>query len=606
MKVTNIVFYPVKGWSGLALNSAQLTPGRGLPFDRFLAVSNGSHAVAPTGWTACQAFVRMTKNPQLPLFKVLFNPASRHLQLIANGETVEIFIDQTQSVRSAENVLARWFPEHSPEHIKLHQQHGSLGWWDHPDAEVSLINEATVASMQPFSGVSIASSRFRGNLMIAGLAPWQELEWLGRDLQIGDVRLRVTRPIDRCRATSLNPTTGQSDVNMPALLGKHIGHVYCGVYAKVIKAGRVTKGDTIQVLPETANFDDEQPSTAPKMASWPRSAQVTECISASENVRHIWLHDALQAELVKSDSVPKAGQHIRVHITTPQGQTWRAYTVSKVDGNRLRLSIKRSASDGVSGWLHDVVKPGDNVLISGPYGTFTLENIRANKSAEEPLIFLSAGIGITPIVAMLQEIVRSKDWTAPVYIVHTSRNRKEAALWDEVERFVAQIQAHAGRSDICNGQLHLSQPDITIESRRLDFTQLKQLPWANASVVICGPDSFMTDDQEAAVQAGTPASHIHQERFFSPSQAPKMLRLDEPTTNSGPFKVTIQSQSKHDLGSFDWLAEHGSILDCAEKHQLELPANCRAGACGACVVKLNEGKSSIGKSHLYLWLVTRF
>ena len=81
--------------------------------------------------------------------------------------------------------------------------------------------------------------RFRGNLYLDGLPAWREFAWVGRRVRIGaEVELEILRPIERCKATSIDPATARADLNLPALLAGGEGHIYCGVYARVLRAGR--------------------------------------------------------------------------------------------------------------------------------------------------------------------------------------------------------------------------------------------------------------------------------------------------------------------------------------------------------------------------------
>ncbi|KKL12864.1 hypothetical protein LCGC14_2531530, partial [marine sediment metagenome] len=87
--------------------------------------------------------------------------------------------------------------------------------------------------------------RWRGNLWFDGLAPWAEADWPGRTFRLGAALLRIREPITRCRATTANPETGQSDADtLGALRG--FGHQTFGVYAEVIEGGPIARGDKLE------------------------------------------------------------------------------------------------------------------------------------------------------------------------------------------------------------------------------------------------------------------------------------------------------------------------------------------------------------------------
>jgi uncharacterized protein YcbX len=96
--------------------------------------------------------------------------------------------------------------------------------------------------------VPVDPRRFRGNLLIEGLEPWAETQWVGRQLAVGSVRLEVFKTITRCAATEVNPTTAERDLNVPKVLRAGFGHIECGIYARVVGAGRIAVGDEIRPL----------------------------------------------------------------------------------------------------------------------------------------------------------------------------------------------------------------------------------------------------------------------------------------------------------------------------------------------------------------------
>ena len=91
--------------------------------------------------------------------------------------------------------------------------------------------------------------RFRGNLLIDGLEPWAELKWEeGQIVQINGGDFRAIHPITRCKATSVNPGTAESDINVPLMLRKGLNHLYMGVYVEPVNSGQIRPGDEIAVI----------------------------------------------------------------------------------------------------------------------------------------------------------------------------------------------------------------------------------------------------------------------------------------------------------------------------------------------------------------------
>jgi uncharacterized protein YcbX len=116
---------------------------------------------------------------------------------------------------------------------------------DAPFASVSVLNMASLRALSQKLGQDLDPRRFRGNLWLDGLAPWEEFDLMGKRLRIGDAELEVVEPIGRCRATEANPETGRRDAATLAALEDGWGHTDYGVYTMVRRAGRVAIGDTV-------------------------------------------------------------------------------------------------------------------------------------------------------------------------------------------------------------------------------------------------------------------------------------------------------------------------------------------------------------------------
>src|SRR5258708_14830058 len=114
---------------------------------------------------------------------------------------------------------------------------------------VSVINLASVAAIETVAGVPVHPLRFRANLYVEGWPAWHEFELLGREIAIGDARLKVTKRITRCAATNVDPDTGARDLTIPATLMQTFDHINCGIYAQMIAAADIAPGDPLTVSP---------------------------------------------------------------------------------------------------------------------------------------------------------------------------------------------------------------------------------------------------------------------------------------------------------------------------------------------------------------------
>jgi uncharacterized protein YcbX len=108
-----------------------------------------------------------------------------------------------------------------------------------------IINLATLRELERVAGRPVDPIRFRPNVIVDGLPPWSEFDWIGREVSIGAVKLDVCERTSRCAATNVDPKTGARDMAIPAVLQREWGHTDFGVYAKIVSSGTLTIGDAI-------------------------------------------------------------------------------------------------------------------------------------------------------------------------------------------------------------------------------------------------------------------------------------------------------------------------------------------------------------------------
>jgi uncharacterized protein YcbX len=113
---------------------------------------------------------------------------------------------------------------------------------------VSIINLASLQTIEDLVGQPIHPLRFRANLYVRGWPAWHEFDLLGRTLAIGEARLKVVKRITRCAAINVDPDTAARDLNILHALKRRFGHADCGVYAEVIAGGAIATGDTVAAL----------------------------------------------------------------------------------------------------------------------------------------------------------------------------------------------------------------------------------------------------------------------------------------------------------------------------------------------------------------------
>lgn len=246
----HIVRYPVKGMSAEALDSVALSPGEGLPHDRRFALAHASANFDPLApeWLAKTNFLMLMRDEKLAQLQTHFDPESGMLTVRRGGRVVSRGNITTPIGRTLiEQFFAAFLKGSLRGNPRLVEAPGHM-FSDTREKFVSLINLASVRDLERVVGQAVDPLRFRGNLCFEGAEPWEEFDWVGRDVRIGDTLLRVEKRIGRCAATNVDPASGARDLNIPVALQKGYGHKDLGIYARVVKGGRIAVGE--KVVPE--------------------------------------------------------------------------------------------------------------------------------------------------------------------------------------------------------------------------------------------------------------------------------------------------------------------------------------------------------------------
>ncbi|MFB7323724.1 globin domain-containing protein [Streptomyces sp. NPDC056190] len=204
----------------------------------------------------------------------------------------------------------------------------------------------------------------------------------------------------------------------------------------------------------------------------------------------------------------RAGQYVSVRVLMPDGihQT-RQYTLSNAPGDRLRrITVKRVASVAdapageVSNQLHRDVRAGAELTLSAPFGDVVLDD------ADTPLVLVSAGIGCTPMVAMLEHLAATGS-ARPVHVLHADLTAADHALCAETLRLVDQLADARTEFWYERG----TAEEAGSRAGLMDLAGL-DLP-ADADVYLCGSLPFMRAVRTQLLEAGIPARSIRYEVF---------------------------------------------------------------------------------------------
>lgn len=333
---------------------------------------------------------------------------------------------------------------------------------------------------------------------------------------------------------------------------------------------------TIRLLLGAKRDAAERAATA-REGGWPgwRPFHVSRIVEEAADVRSFELRPADGGAL----RVPKPGQHVAVRLRDPDGAAvTRAWSLSAYahDMDRYRLTVRRQTGQG-STRLH-ALQEGDRVELRSPSGGFALD-----QGGYRPLVLVAAGIGVTPLMAMLQAHLL-RPGAAPAWLIYGARTPDDVVFRSDLQAMAAAHPAlttvfkysrtdegDAGRidADFVIGTLH--DLHVVMNDHRI------ALPWYEGDMYLCGPGAFCETLKAELVARGGNADHIAFETFAAP-----------PPEDTDVERAVVRFQRSGVV--LEWRADAGeSLLDLADAAGLSIPNDCRAGACRSCRTRVISG-----------------
>lgn len=317
-----------------------------------------------------------------------------------------------------------------------------------------------------------------------------------------------------------------------------------------------------------------------------RPLRVVRVVDESHNIRSFYLQAADGAGVPRFD----AGQHLPVRISL-EGQkvpSIRTYSVSSAPSDDfLRISVKREGL--VSSHLHDRIEVAQQIEARAPQGYFTVQ-----AAERRPLVLLAAGVGVTPLLSMLREVVYQglrMSRMRPVWLVQSARTVADLAFREEIDELVKRA---AGKVKVLR---LVSQPPTEGVGQgydatgRIDVELLKQLlALDDYDYYLCGPGSFTQSLYDGLRKLRIPDDRIHAETF-GPSTLVRDAEVSVPAAPQVPassesVKILFASSGKEAR----WEPGSGTLLELAEARGLSPEFSCRGGSCGTCKTRLSQGQ----------------
>jgi len=317
-----------------------------------------------------------------------------------------------------------------------------------------------------------------------------------------------------------------------------------------------------------------------------RPLRVSEKIRESSSVISLVLEPADGLPLTAA--LPGQFAVLRLKVEPGAPAIMRSYSLSGEPGaRRYRISVKREPHGAAGAYIEEKVQIGDVLDVSAPRGSFTL------RPGDAPAVLLSAGIGATPVIAMLH-ILAAEASPREVWWLYGARNGRDHPFAQETQTLLkALARSH---SYIC-----YSSPDIEdragidFDARgRLNLGVLQELEVPrNADFYICGPQAFMSDLTAGLAAWGIAASRIHTELFGSgPSKTPGVAASPQrpPHLPAGPSGTgPLVSFARSGL-NVRWGSDYQSLLELAEACDIPVRWSCRTGVCHSCETALVAGR----------------
>ncbi len=361
----------------------------------------------------------------------------------------------------------------------------------------------------------------------------------------------------------------------------------------VLRRGALSlRGDIGEMSPNSAltgSWDDTASrSRAERLRERWRPFRVARIEDESSVVRSFWLEPADGEGL----GVFEAGQHlpVRAVLDDDGAPTVRTYTLSVAPSDgAYRLSVRRQGR--FSSHMHDSLRVGDLIEARAPRGGFTVDAREVR-----PLVLVSAGIGITPMLAMLRHVVYEGLRTRrirPTWFVHGARNENERAFHAEV---AALAETSRGAVRVVHA---LSEPGPTTRDGidydhvgRVDAMLLASLlPLDDADIALCGPSGFMQALYTDLRALQVPDARIHAEAF-----GPAGLQRDTAAPLSPAATRAVPVLFARSGKEARWEPGRGTLLDLAESRGLSPVHACRQGMCGSCSHALVAGMVTYAQS----------
>ena len=354
---------------------------------------------------------------------------------------------------------------------------------------------------------------------------------------------------------------------------------------------------------QLANLTTPKLDTGKTSLGWPgwRKLKIKRIDDESADIRSFYLYPHDEKDLPEF----RPGQYLTLSLKHESrvGRLIRCYSLShSFNKHYYRISVKRihapeedpTKLPGLgSNFMHDQLILGDVIDVKAPRGNFYM-----NKELDMPMVLIAGGIGIAPILSMLNSLIdnNSKREAWFFYGIRSPEDQIQAAHFQQISKQYPNIHVHICYSNYQpegNDQAPSEEyQDITIYNQRINIDLFKQiLPKARYEYCLCGPTEMLNELTTGLKEWGVDEHNIHIEAFSRGAVKSKITRTknteeqaDE--ASSKFFEINFTQSQKTVL----WNRDSGSILELAKDNDIYIDHGCGAGSCGTCAIPLISGE----------------
>jgi ferredoxin-NADP reductase/MOSC domain-containing protein YiiM/ferredoxin len=465
--------------------------------------------------------------------------------------------------------------------------------------------------------------QFGENFTVDGLSDQDVC--IGDRYRIGEAEFEVTQPRVTCYRVGLR----MGEPELPALL---VSHRRPGFYLRVIREGLVASGDHIvqtrvgphgisvadidallylpcrdmaqlrtavdipalspgwqqsfrELLDSADNPTSDAAQQVGRAPGWPgfRRLRVSRLVAETATVESIHLTPDDDTPLAEA----MAGQYLTLRAAgAGEPPPVRSYSLSSTpEVDTYRISVKRESQGRVSTYLHTHLQPGSLLEVAAPRGDFVLTD------GTEPVILISAGVGVTPVLAMLHQLAATGS-DRSVWWIQAARDASQHAFADE-SRDLLRLLPNAHEHIFYTAVNAVAPHGLPVTLGRPSLATLTPLGLPiDATAYVCGPASFMQDISDALQQLGLAPAQLRTEVFGAlPAINPGIVgsRPTQPHPPPGPPGSGPSVTFARSGLTVGWSSDYRSVLELADACDVPTRWSCRTGVCHTCITPILSG-----------------